>query len=75
MVLKRRCALAIALVLLPMGDAPAQSSAQDSLEALIRRLDRAEAQGLLRRDSTALRRIWARDFCRQQPAKQRHPRQ
>ena len=60
--LKRRCALAIAFALFVVGDASAQSSAQDSLEALIRRLDHAEAQGLLRRDSTALRRIWARDF-------------
>jgi hypothetical protein len=29
---------------------------------LIRRLDRAEAEGLRNRDSVALRRIWARDF-------------
>jgi ketosteroid isomerase-like protein len=49
-------------VLLLVGDVSAQTSARDSLEALIRRLDHAEAQGLLRRDSTALRRIWARDF-------------
>lgn len=60
--LKRCRALALALVLWRAGDAPAQSPAQDSLEALIRRLDHAEAQGLLQRDSTALRRIWARDF-------------
>ena len=59
---KRCCTLAIALVLFRLGDAPAQSSAHDSLEALIRRLDHAEAQGLLRRDSTALRKLWARDF-------------
>jgi ketosteroid isomerase-like protein len=60
--LRRCCTLATALVLLRVSGALAQSSAQDSLEALIRRLDHAEAQGLLRRDSTALRRIWARDF-------------
>ena len=58
-----RCwTLAMALVFLRVSDVLAQSSAQGSLEALIRRLDHAEAQGLLRRDSTALRRIWARDF-------------
>jgi hypothetical protein len=34
--------------------------ASDSLE--IRRLDQAEADGLLRRDSTVLRRIWAPEF-------------
>jgi hypothetical protein len=32
------------------------------VEATIRRLDAAEAQGLLQRDSTSLRRIWAPDF-------------
>jgi hypothetical protein len=42
--------------------ATAQTASQDSLEALIRRLDRAEAEGLRNRDSVALRRIWARDF-------------
>jgi hypothetical protein len=35
---------------------------RDSVEASIRRLDGAEAEGLLRRDSVALRRIWASDF-------------
>ena len=58
--------LALTLVLFRVGDAPAQAPAkapaQDSLEALIRRLDQAEAQGLLRRDTAALRRIWASDF-------------
>jgi ketosteroid isomerase-like protein len=53
-------AIALVLVLLPVSAAPAQS--RDSLEAVIRRLDAAEARGLLRRDSTALRRIWAPDF-------------
>jgi len=62
MKLKRRCALAIAVAFFVAGDASAQSSAQDSLEALIRRLDHAEAQGLLHRDSTALRKLWAHDF-------------
>jgi hypothetical protein len=57
----RACA-AVALALLLAGDASAQASAPDSLEALIRRLDAAEAQGLLHRDSTALRKIWAPDF-------------
>jgi hypothetical protein len=60
--LRRCCTLAMVLALFHVSEAPAQSSAQDSLEALIRHLDHAEAQGLLRRDSTALRRIWARDF-------------
>lgn len=53
--------IALMLVLSPIT-APAQAPARDSLEAVIRRLDAAEAQGLLRRDSTALRRIWAPDF-------------
>jgi hypothetical protein len=49
-------------MLFGVGAASAQAPGQDSLEALIRRLDDAEAQALLRRDSSALRRIWARDF-------------
>ena len=53
---------AAALAILVAVDASAQTPARDSLEALIRRLDQAEAQGLLHRDSTALRRIWAPDF-------------
>ena len=55
----------IALALLSVFLAPiatAQTASQDSLEMLIRRLDRAEADGLLNRDSVALRRIWAPDF-------------
>ena len=52
----------MALALFHVSDVPGQSPAQDSLEALIRRLDHAEAQGLLRRDSTALRKIWASEF-------------
>ena len=60
--MNRRCALAMAFVLVLVGDASAQSSAQSSLEAVIRRLDQAEAGALLHRDSTALRRIWASDF-------------
>jgi hypothetical protein len=43
-------------------DASAQTPSRASLEALIRRRDAAEAAGLLHRDSTALRKIWARDF-------------
>jgi hypothetical protein len=62
MVWKRCWTLAVVLVVLHVGDASAQAQGRDSLEALIRRLDAAEAQGLLHRDSTALRRIWARDF-------------
>ena len=58
----RCCALAILLLLISFGNASAQTTPPDSLETLIRRLDRAEADGLLRRDSTALRRIWATDF-------------
>lgn len=55
----------VALVLLSVviaHTATAQAASRDSLETLIRRLDRAEAEGLLNRDSVALRRIWARDF-------------
>lgn len=59
---KRYWTLTIALLLFRVGDASAQAPGRDSLEALIRRLDHAEAQALLRRDSTALRRIWASDF-------------
>lgn len=62
MALTRRAALAAAFTIGIWGILPAQSSGRDSLETLIRRLDRAEAQGLLHRDSTALRRLWARDF-------------
>ena len=62
MALTRRAALAAAFTVVIWGTLPAQSSGRDSLETLIRRLDRAEAQGLLHRDSTALRRLWARDF-------------
>jgi uncharacterized protein DUF4440 len=40
----------------------ARGQARSSVEAQIRTLDRAEAEGLLHRDSTALRRIWAPDF-------------
>jgi len=40
----------------------AQAAAQDSLEAVIRRLDAQEADALLHRDSVALRRLWAPDF-------------
>ena len=62
MALTRCAALAAAFTIVIWGTLPAQSSGRDSLETLIRRLDRAEAQGLLHRDSTALRRLWARDF-------------
>ena len=58
---KRCYTIAVVLVFYAIA-AQGQASARDSLETLIRRLDRAEAQGLLHRDSTALRRIWARDF-------------
>jgi hypothetical protein len=54
-----RCGVALAFSLASFSTASAQR-ASDSLE--IRRLDRAEAEGLLRRDSTVLRRIWAPDF-------------
>ena len=62
MALTRCAALAAAFTIVIWATLPAQSSGRDSLEALIRRLDRAEAQSLLHRDSTALRRLWARDF-------------
>jgi hypothetical protein len=58
--------LCVALVICPLiiavRSVSAQNPAQDSLERVIRRLDHAEAEGLLHRDSTALRRIWAADF-------------
>jgi ketosteroid isomerase-like protein len=58
---KRCWSLAWVLVLLPVCTV-AQSMPRDSVESVIRRLDAAEAQGLLTRDSTSLRRIWAPDF-------------
>ena len=61
MIVTRCCAAAMVCLLLSPSSAAAQSS-KDSLETLIRRLDRAEAEGLLHRDSTALRHIWASDF-------------
>ena len=59
-----RLSCAIALCVMPMWipNAFAQHAARDSVESVIRRLDSAEAEGLLRRDSTALRALWARDF-------------
>jgi Domain of unknown function (DUF4440) len=62
MALTRRAALAAAFTIVTGGILPAQSPGRDSLDSLIRRLDAAEAQGLLHRDSTALRRLWAPDF-------------
>lgn len=59
---KGYCALVISALCASFGGVSAQSISQDSTEALIRRLDRAEADGLLHRDSTALRKLWARDF-------------
>ncbi len=44
------------------GCAPTRVHPPDSVEAEIRRLDHAEAQALLQRDSTTLRRLWANDF-------------
>lgn len=59
----QRCvALMICPWIIVVRSASAQNPAQDSLERVIRRLDHAEAEGLLHRDSTALRRIWAADF-------------
>jgi ketosteroid isomerase-like protein len=55
-------AVALLPLLFPANVASAQGSTNDSAEATIRRLDAAEAQGLLQRDSTSLRRIWAPDF-------------
>ena len=60
--LLHRWSAAISILLSSFGSVSAQSTSQDSPETLIRGLDRAEAEGLLHRDSTALRRIWARDF-------------
>ena len=60
--LLHRWSAAISILLSSFGSVSAQSTSQDSPEPLIRRLDRTEAEGLLHRDSTALRKIWARDF-------------
>lgn len=60
--IKRSSALTIAALLVVLSDASAQTSSQDSTERVIRRLDAAEANGLLRRDSTLLKRIWSPDF-------------
>jgi hypothetical protein len=54
--------LAISVACVCSSRVSGQSISQDSLEAIIRRLDREEAEGLLRRDSVALRRLWAPDF-------------
>jgi ketosteroid isomerase-like protein len=54
--------LALAALVLVLGDASAQIASQDSTERVIRRLEAAEANGLLRRDSTLLRTIWSPDF-------------
>ncbi len=54
--------LALCLMQMGISTASGQSMAQDSIENAIRRLDRAEAEGLLRRDSAALRAIWTPDF-------------
>jgi hypothetical protein len=62
MALKHWCGVAVSLVLVSISTAFAQTHPQDSLDALIRRLEKAEAQGLLHRDSTALRKLWAADF-------------
>lgn len=59
---KHSFSLAILSAFLLVPAASGQTTSQDSVDVLIRRLDRAEAEGLLRRDSVALRRIWARDF-------------
>lgn len=57
-----RCLAATVPFFLFAITASAQIPSQDSLEALIRRIDASEAAGLLNRDSTALRKIWAHDF-------------
>lgn len=65
---RRGCTLALMVVALATGSSAGQAQATAeakgpaSIEALIRRLDAEEAQGLLHRDSTSLRRIWAKDF-------------
>jgi ketosteroid isomerase-like protein len=46
-----------------VGPALAQSAARsDAVESEIRRLEHAEADGMLRKDIAALERIWAEDF-------------
>lgn len=55
-------AVMICPLLISVHSLSAQNPPHDSLERDIRRLDHAEAQGLLHRDSTALRKIWATDF-------------
>ena len=54
--------LTILALIVALSHASAQGSSQAAVEGQIRRLDSAEARGLLERDSTALRRIWAPDF-------------
>ena len=62
MATRRLWPIALCLMQLGISTASAQSMAQDSIEHAIRRLDRAEAEALLHRDSAALRTIWAPDF-------------
>jgi ketosteroid isomerase-like protein len=53
----------IVTALVWIGGAPAQGADQQgAIETEIRRLDRAEADGLLHKDLAALERIWAEDF-------------
>jgi ketosteroid isomerase-like protein len=59
---KRRAALLVCPLIIAAHGVLAQDVTRDSLERVIRRLDEAEARGLLHRDSTALRRLWAPDF-------------
>jgi hypothetical protein len=58
----RSISVAMILLTAPVSGLFAQNQGQSSLEAQIRKLDKAEAEGLLHRDTVALRKIWAPDF-------------
>ena len=62
MIWKRRATLFVCSLIIAARGVTAQDMMRDSLEQVIRRLDAAEALGLLHRDSTALRLLWAPDF-------------
>jgi hypothetical protein len=62
MTVKPAYCITIVLLLPLFSTLSAQNQARLSLEGEIRKLDHAEAEGLLHRDSTTLRRIWAPDF-------------